>query len=223
MGRERFSLSSCPQEAECLSIGTWSLWDFLVLLLLLHHFPESSIRIWKWNKRQTSWKNDHWRLLLFIYLFLEVAFKIQTPRPQSRSPGSAREAGWAHKPAYLNTLQMIPVWSSRATLWEAWIYYFLSIMLALIKQIKSLDASQIQFLGYPWLWKPGISLFLLHFQLGSFPLKSPTPLCPQVKSEHYSLLAFLIAGKSYCARFCNIFTVPWRGTIPVVGLVLFSL
>lgn len=41
-----------------------------------------------------------------------------------------------------------------------------------------------------------------------------------MKSEHFFLLTFLIAGKSYCARFCNLFTVPWRGAIPVVGLVL---
>lgn len=150
-------------------------------------------------------------------------FKMQTPRPQSRSPGSAIEVRWAQEPAYLKTSQMIPMWSSPATLWETLIYYFPSIMLAWRKQIKSLGASQIWFLGYPWLWKPGISIFLLRFQRGSFPLKIPAPLCPQVKSEHFSLLAFLIAGKSSCARFCSLFTVPWRGAIPVVGLVLCSL
>lgn len=65
-----------------------------------------------------------------------------------------------------------------------------------------------------------LSFFLLHFQLRSFPPKIPAPLCPEVKSEHFSLLAFLIAGKSYCARFCNFFTVPWRGAISAAGLVL---
>lgn len=62
--------------------------------------------------------------------------------------------------------------------------------------------------------------FLLHFQLGSFPHKIPLPLCPEVKLKHFFLLAFLIAGKSHCARFCNLFTVPWRGAISVVGLIL---
>lgn len=163
MGREKFSLSST---------GSWVL---LALLLgpsgfsffsaASPPFPREQYKEMEMKQRQTS--GTKWPLeVAFIYLFWRLLLKYRLPGLSLDPLDQPERWGRAQELVYLNTPQMI-VWSSPAMPWEAWICYFLSIMLALIKQIKSLGASQIYLATHGYESQASF-LFLLHFQLGSF-------------------------------------------------------